>query len=250
MSGPEDIAAALASVAADTYAEPEEAPAEPVPTEPAEPTEAPAPLRGLGRLSARPAVACWRLEGPAGRDMQILPAFLINCGCSVEAITPQTAYRVTGNHEWLRLTADALAEKIDTARLDLERAKPGEISIAAVADSGRNWRRRQYVQGANAHGLVTRAIDMRLTVTPAGIERWCITGPGATQAAWVAEASGSSVANILAAWGITAEALAREDDAAPTITVDLPDREITTDLIDRDAEGRLRRVVQIETTRR
>lgn len=254
MSGPEDITAALASVAADTYAEPDPVPApsepepDPVPAEPA--PEEGTVRQGPFTISAPAAQMRWVLQGADVSTMQMLPAWFAYAGASVEVIEPGRSYRMHANNQWLKEAAAVFAAKLPGVTLQPERADPNRSTIVSCVDLGRAWRRTQFIQGPDVHPLVTRAIDMRLRVAAAGLQRWSVTGPAMRQAQWVAEVSRMTFADVLATWGTSQEALTREDQAEPTITVELPDREITTDLIDRDADGRLRRVVQIETTRR
>ena len=174
----------------------------------------------------------------------MLVALLAGAGCVVECIAPTTAYRITGPDALLGALAASLAG-FEGFALRTEEAPTDRIDVRSIVAPARPYRRTSTVHGP-AFAIVRSAVDAGLTVVAAGKLRWFVTGPGAAQAVWLAEAQGLTAVDVLRQWGVTAEALAAEDAPAPVVHVSLPARRVETVAMDRDAEGLLTRVVQVE----
>lgn len=196
-----------------------------------------------------PAVRHWCLAGPAGAEMDSIIAILAGVGLQVEALQPGTRYRVSGDEEKLAAVA---AQVNGSAGFDMAHEMPaaGVISITSKVAPARPPRRVIHVQGTGAAlGMVARAVDSGLTVTCDGFGRWSMSGRTAALMQWAADhVHEAPLADTLAAYGLDAAAAAAEDaDAAPpTVHVVLPERRRVTTAIERDAEGQIASVTQIE----
>lgn len=189
----------------------------------------------------------WALSGPPGPTADALIALLIGAGADVESITAGTAYRVDGRESVLSTLADEL-EKLEGFTLAVERAPEDAVSVSSALAPA-EFRRSVTVHGIGAaFGMVARAVDRGLQVRTVGVNRWRVAGRTADLLAWLVDVvHRKPLADVLALHGWTAEAVAAED-APPTVRVDLPQRRVETDFIERDADGNLKRVVQTERT--
>lgn len=189
----------------------------------------------------------WALTGPAGPTMDTLVAALIGAGVDVECISPGTAYRIDGREAVLSTLADELG-KLEGFALAIERA-PDDVVRVSSALAPAEFRRSVVVHGLGAaFGMVARAVDRGLQVRTVGVNRWRVAGRTADLLAWLVDVVHQRpLTEVLALHGWTAEAVAAED-APPTVRVDLPQRRVETEFIERDAEGNLTRVVQTERT--
>lgn len=209
----------------------------------------PLPAENGFTVSIAPAVMCWVLAGPAGFAIDALLASAINAGLGADCIAPGSKYRLTGNNEWIAGYAAGVAKLLDHS-LTQEQAPSGALNLSATVAPVCTPRRVTHVHGGNnaAYSLAARAVDHGLRVTAAGINRWAVTGSSAVQMRWLAAATGKAPADVLKEWNTTADAIAAEDAHGVEVTVSLPTREITTDLMNRDDRGNLTKVVQTERT--
>ncbi|MBX3601026.1 MAG: hypothetical protein KF863_10400 [Rubrivivax sp.] len=189
----------------------------------------------------------WALTGPAGPTMDTLIAALIGAGADVESIAAGTAYRVDGREPVLSTLADEL-EKLEGFALAIEQAPADTVRVSSALAPA-EFRRSVVVHGIGAaFGMVARAVDRGLQVRTIGVNRWRVAGRTADLLAWLVDVVHQKpLADVLALHGWTAEAVAAEDQP-PTVRVDLPQRRVETQFIERDAEGNLVKVVQTERT--
>lgn len=193
-----------------------------------------------------PSAVCWALEGPAGPVLDMILAVIICAGIRVERIANLTRYRLIGSYKFLQQFADEVA-KVEGHTLTKERAPEVGINLSAVVAPPRPARRTTFVQGrADAFSWIARAVDQGLHVSAAGINRWAVTGSSVLQMQWFAAQSKKTMSDALKTWGVTAESIAAEDAHGVEVTVSLPTREITTDLMNRDDMGNLTKVIQTE----
>jgi hypothetical protein len=193
----------------------------------------------------------WRLDGPPGPHLDVLVSALVGAGVKAEAIVPATAYRLAGPEPLLEALAAELAA-VDGFSLRHESAPVESVNLRTTVAPKYAPRRAVVVHGAGVHaaGFVARAIDAGLTVTTVGLSRWSVAGSGAALVAWLAGAWGKAPEDVMQALGVTAEALAAEDDPVqpvPVVNVVLPDRRIVSK-ITRDRDGDIVDVEQTETT--
>ncbi len=197
----------------------------------------------------------WRLDVPAGPHADLLLAGLVGAGVTVECIEPGRAYRLNGDRNLLEALAAELAP-IEGATLAHESAPVDVVSLHTSVAPPHSPRRTVTIhgQGVHAAGWAVRAVERRLTVQTAGIHRWAVTGRTADLVAWLSAVWVKTAEDVLQALGITPETVAAEDTPtltvnvpAPVVSVNLPDRRITSD-ITRDAEGSITKFVQIETS--
>lgn len=109
-------------------------------------------------------------------------------------------------------------------------------------------RRKVHIAGrGEAFGFVTRAVHSGLRVTFDGSLRWAVAGRTSTLMNWLAtHVHRTKLADTLAAGRLTPEMVAAEDADAPTVKVVLPDRRTTTTEVQRDGDGLISGVVQVE----
>lgn len=197
----------------------------------------------------------WRLDGPAGPQIDTLIGALIGAGVGVECITPGTAYRLDGPRDML----EALAAELNVApefALRNEMPPSQHVGVASTLTPAAAPRRAVVVHGAGvAASFVARAVDRRLDVSTIGINRWSVRGSTAALVDWLAAAYGKTRDEVLTLHEWTAEQVAAEDSPTPLVSVNappvnvnvqLPDRRITSE-ITRNAEGDITNVVQLET---
>jgi len=202
-------------------------------------------------LSYTPALLRWRLAGPSGADLDALVAGLICAGFAAEVLTAREAYRVDGDPDRLA----AIAEQVNTIgglNLAPEQAPTDAVHLRSTVRPPRPYRRTVALHSATeaASGLVARAVDVGLIVTGAGAAHYSITGSTALLVRWMAEHVYSQPRkHVLAELGLTEAAAAGEDldMPIPTVHVVLPPRRVSTDLIERNAEGQITKVVRTET---
>jgi len=211
-----------------------------------EPSEAPKKVDPAQPLTVTwtAAVATWVLSGPPGLLLDTFVSVAAGQGLGVEPIKAPERYRLWGRHGTLQGLADTVGS-IEGYALAPETAPPG-AAVSARIEPVRAPRRTTYVQGTDATGLVARAVDCGLRVASAGAARWAVTGSSALQMQWLAAYQRRPLADVMTAFGTDAEAIAAEDSHG--IEVRLADREITTELIERDERDNLTRVVQTERT--
>jgi hypothetical protein len=198
------------------------------------------------------------LTGPAGLALDTLVAGLIGSSTNVETIKPGTHYRLDGPAERL----DALALEVaplEGYSLTIEMPPTDTIAMSTTVVPSHPFVRAFTVHGIGAAcSFVARAIDQNLTVTSLGINRWQVTGRSTALVDWLAEIYQKTADEVLAIYRIPAEAVAAEDSPTPTVRVELPtipvnvivelpDRK-TVSTFDRDREGTVTTVVQLETT--
>jgi len=138
----------------------------------------------------------------------------------------------------------------DGFSLAIEEPAKGVVSITSNVYSARPPRRKVHVAGrGEAFTFVTRAIDCGLRVTCDGQSRWAVAGRTSTLMNWLAtHVHRTKLADTLAAWRLTPEMVAAEDADAdtPVVKVLMPDRRTTTTEVQRDGEGLISRIVQLE----
>ena len=203
-------------------------------------------------LSMPAATTRWTLVGPAGPGLDVIVASLTGAGVLVEVVAPGTAYRLHASDHFLRGLSDAV-EKIPGFRVAIEEAPTESITLSTTAPPSPIPRRTITVHGAGAQAahFIRVAVDYGLTVQTVGVQRWAIAGPSATLISWAAAAWSRGEADVLNAFGLTAEQVRAEDAPAPavvpTVNIILPDRKITSE-ITRDRAGDISTVVQTETS--
>jgi hypothetical protein len=196
----------------------------------------------------RSAVTHWKLSGPAGAELDLLIAAMVASGLSVQCLVPGAEYRVDGAAQSLELLAEQV-NGLDGFDLAHEVPAEGVVSITSVV-STRPARRAVHVAGqGEAHAFVARAVDAGLSVRCDGIRRWAVSGRTSTLMQWLAvHVHQTTLEATLEAWGLTAATAAAEDAdaAAPVVQVLLPDRRTTTTSVERDNDGLIRKIVQLE----
>lgn len=204
------------------------------------------------QLSWVSSVVRYKLTGPPGRDLDALVAGLISTGISVESIVIGEAYRLDGKADRL----DAIAEQVNQIEgftLGPEAAPVDVVRLTSTVRPPRAYRRQVTIHSAadDAFSHIARAVDAGLLVSPAGICMWTTTGPTARLLAWLStEVHKLPVEDVLNGLGLTAEAAALEDldvPSPPTVNVVLPPRRTTTQDIQRNSEGDITKIVQVET---
>ena len=194
----------------------------------------------------------WQLVGPAGPGLDVIVASLTGAGVLVDVILPGTAYRLHASEHFLR-GLSAAVEKVPGFRVALEEAPTESITLSTTAPPSPIPRRTITVNGAGVHAakFVRMAVDLGLTVQTVGMQRWAIAGPSATLISWAAAAWSRSEVEVLKALRLTAEQVAAEDAPAPavvpTVTVILPDRKITSQIV-RDRAGDIEKITQHEVS--
>jgi len=195
----------------------------------------------------RSAIVHWKLCGPAG-ELDTLIAAMVASGLSVQCLTVGTDYRVDGPANSLELLAEQV-NGLDGFSLAHEVPAQGIVSITSGV-AARPPRRTVFVAGqGEAHAFVRHGVDAGLSVRCDGIRRWAVSGRTSTLMNWLAEhVHQSTLEATLETWGLTPATMAAEDaDAgAPVVQVLLPERRTTTTSVERDAEGLIRKIVQLE----
>lgn len=208
-----------------------------------------------------PSVAVrWVLSGPAGAHLDALVSGLIGAGVTIEPIVAGERYRIDGGTELLDVLAGELAP-VEGFALVRETPPTDTINMRTTATPSHPFRRSVTVHGIGAApSFVARAVDRRLTVTPAGASRWEVSGRTAALVDWLAAIYAKTTDEVLALFGWTPESVAAEDTATPAVdltvtlppvpvqvNVTLPDRRTTSE-IKRDAAGDLVQFIQLETS--
>lgn len=198
----------------------------------------------------------WSLTGPAGAGTDTIVASLNGAGVDVEPIVAGTAYRLDGNAELLAVLAEEL-QSIEGYTLEREAPPTDRIDMRSDVAPVHAPRRSVTVHGSRAHTFIARAIDRRLTVSPAGASRWIVSARTADLVDWLAAVWSQSTDDVMARFSWTPESVAAEDSSTPTVTVanlpaiqvavTLPDRKTTSEIA-RDAAGDIRQIVQLETS--
>ena len=198
----------------------------------------------------------WSLTGPAGAGTDTIVAGLICAGVSVEPIVAGSAYRLDGNAELLSVLAEEL-QSIEGYTLEREAPPTDRVDMRSTLAPSHAPRRSVTLHGSRAHTFIARAIDRRLTVTPAGASRWIVSARTADLVDWLAAVWSQSVDEVLAAFRWTPESVAAEDTSTPTVTVanlpaiqvavTLPDRKSTSEIA-RNAAGDITQVIQLESS--
>lgn len=202
------------------------------------------------------AVVHWRLDGPAGPALDTLTAGLIGAGVTVEAITPGTAYRLTGPAELLTVLTGELSG-IEGFTLAHELPPIEVVRMGSSLAPSHPFKRSVTVHGTGgAAPFVARAIDRALSVVSVGINRWSVSGRTSELVAWLSVVYGKTPEEVLSLQGWSPESIAAEDSPngpeitvnvpTPTVHVTLPDRR-TTSTIGRDSTGNIVSVVQLES---
>ncbi len=211
----------------------------------------------LGNVSAPPVLSCLELKAPPGAALDALLAVLTCGGFSIEALAPiGDRYRITGTALILEALAKEftkqLAEKsIAGWSLAPEVAPTSTIGYTAEVAPAAPFRRTVLLHGMSDDAFRHHrlAIDARLQVAPKGVFRWAIAGRTSALMAWMAEACGKPIEEVLTIWNLTPDDVTAEDTPAPVVvhvpvTVTLPATRTTTTAIQRNAAGEIIRVDQ------
>jgi hypothetical protein len=204
----------------------------------------------LGLPAAAPR---WRLDGPAGPVIDALVGALINAGIPVQAITPGIAYRLDVPMTRTWSVVEDFAAKLQAAdpafSLVLERPPTDEVRVSQTVAPAYPYRRSVTVHGeGSAYSHVARAVDLGLDVVPVGDRRWQVSGRSSALVDWLALSWGKPTSEVLVALSLTAEEVDAEDKPPASISVDLPTRRTETEVMARDGQGQITKVVHVETS--
>ncbi len=196
------------------------------------------------------------LTGRAGPHLDALVAGLIGAGVSVESITAGTTYRLDGNAELLDVLAAEL-EPVEGFALTIEQAPTDTIEMRSTVAPSHAYRRSVTVHSGTAAGasFVARAIDHHLQVSTIGINRWSVSARTADLVQWLGTVYGKTPDEVLTMFGWSAESVASEDAAHPTLSITLPPLQVAVSLPDRktvstftrNADGDITQAIALES---
>ncbi|CAM5795684.1 hypothetical protein [Rhizobacter fulvus] len=187
------------------------------------------------------------LSGPEGDSLDEALAFTIDVGMQAERIA-EGAYRLSGDDRKFSSVCEWIEYFKQTDVACAVEARPANLTVGFKVAAPRPSLRSAFVHGGKYSSVVRRAVDMGLSVTSAGIQRFEIRGSSMTQAHWLAAAMGKTLDEALKEMSLTRESAAAEDTAAaelPPISIHLPPRETTSDIV-RDRQGLITKVTQLE----
>lgn len=177
------------------------------------------------------------LRGAPGAELDRLIYDAIGAGLSLTFAAPGM-YRVNGSSEAI----DALrvhAALTGAYFVEPEPAPVGAVNLSARMTYARPFARTTAV-ATDQPGVVARAVDAGLTVTPEGAGAFAVTGLSSVQMRWMATALSRPESDVLAMWNVTPATIAAEDQAALTAHVSIaamPNRETVTAVQERDDDG-------------
>lgn len=189
----------------------------------------------------------WLLSGPAGLELDTFVVLLLNAGVSVEFVAAGT-YRLDGPPDLVY----AFKAEVGKVGLSITQEQPpaGLVSLTATVTPPGNFARSTIVH-TTVHAVVARAVDHRLKVAPVGIGRFAVTGLTSRQMAWLVEALGKSIDEVLTLFETSPADVQREDALAQSqvaVNVVLPTRKSETTVTERNAEGAIVKTETIEVT--
>jgi len=196
----------------------------------------------------------WELSGPPGVLLDGLVVAAVGLGLGPEPVDIKGArhrYRVAGDDAELVAQIAKVADAGAAAGLSVD---PETAPAAGVHLSAR-FNARPSARTTILHGSdpectrwVARAVDAGLPVEMIGQYRYSVGGPTSRQMAWQAKAEGVALADVLARWNLTPEAVAAEDAAPLPVAVrEFPARRSET-VLTRDDAGQLLASVTTERT--
>ena len=192
----------------------------------------------------------YRLSCPNRHNLNEALAFAIDVGLQAECL-PDGSYRLNGPLASVQKVIEWIEHFKPAGPVCVTVERPPESSLVKFTVAPRT----APVRSATIHSakdyarLVAFAVDAGLSVTCVGLHRYAVRGATRDQVRWLAAALEITTAQALERMGLNEAQAAAEDSGPPPITVNLPTRETVSE-VERDREGNIRSVRQIERTAR